>query len=68
MTLRAELPVHRNRTLYSRFATTLYPRAPGVLYYIFTHEQQELVVDGDGVQHDSATWAFAAPITGASSP
>ncbi len=68
MTLRAELPVQRNRTLYSRLATTLFPSVPGGLYYIFTHEQQELVVDGDGVQHDSATRAFAAPKAGESSP
>jgi hypothetical protein len=44
--------MHRNKTLYSRFATTLSPQGTDAFDCAFAPERHELLEDGAGVQHD----------------
>jgi hypothetical protein len=67
ITLRAEFPVHRNRTLYSRLATERSSVEIAACYYAFAAPQQALVEDGAAAQHELASGGFDATGLGARS-
>src|SRR5271170_2796058 len=52
MMLRAEFPVHRNSTLYSRLAMARSSVEVAACYCAFAAPQQALVEDGAGAQHE----------------
>jgi len=65
MTLRAELPVQRNKTLYSRLVIVPSSIADSMHYCVFDAEQQALVEDADGAQQESASDGFDTAARGA---
>jgi hypothetical protein len=67
ITLRAEFPVHRNRTLYSRLATTGSSVEFAACYCTFAAPQQALTEDGAGAQHEVSPGVFDATGLGARS-